>query len=62
MSHRQKLNKIRFKLADSYLKRRNLAGAIEVAWEILEDQPNNRKGIRILRTAREEERRLSAAA
>jgi len=62
MSHRQKLNKIRFELAGKYLKRKNLAGAIEVAWEILEDQPNDKRGIRILQTAREEERKLSAAA
>jgi hypothetical protein len=62
MSHKQKLNQIRFKLADKYLKRRNLAGAIEVAWEILEDQPNNKRGIRILQTAREEERKLCVAA
>jgi Tfp pilus assembly protein PilF len=60
MSSIQKLNKIRFELADKYLKRRNLAGAIEVAWEILEDQPNNKRGIHILTEAREEEQRLSA--
>lgn len=62
MSHVEKANEIRFKLADKYLKRKNFAGAIEIAWEILEDQPGNKKGIRILQTARFEESKLGTAA
>jgi hypothetical protein len=58
MSHIEKANEIRFKLADKYLKRKNYAGAIEIAWEILEDQPGNKIGIKILKTARCEESRL----
>lgn len=62
MNNLKKLNGIRFKLGDLYLKRNNLAGAIEVAWEILGDEPNNRKGINILKTARKRECKLSVKA
>lgn len=62
MSRLEQINKIRFELAGRYLRRRNLAGAIELAWEILDDQPDNRKAIGILKTARDEELKLSAAA
>jgi hypothetical protein len=62
MNNFKKLNSIRFKLGYLYLKRNNLARAIELAWEILDDDPNNRKGIKILKTARKRECKLSVKA
>ena len=61
MSNVKKANQIRFKLADKYLRRKNLAGTIEIAWEILDDQPGNKRGIKLLKTARYEESRLGNA-
>lgn len=62
MSNLRKLNDIRFRLGSLYLKRKNLARAIEVFWEILDDEPGNRKGLRMLETARKRERKLSMKA
>ena len=62
MSNLKKVNDIRLKLGNLYLKKNNLARAIEVAWEILHDEPNNRKGIQILKTARQREGKLTVKA
>jgi hypothetical protein len=59
MSNLKKVNDIRLKLGNLYLKKNNLARAIEVAWEILDDEPNNRKGIQILKIARKREGKLT---
>lgn len=59
MSDLKQVNKMRFKLGDLYLKKNNLARAIEVFWEILDEEPNNRKGIQMLKTARKRERDLT---
>jgi hypothetical protein len=59
MSDLKQVNNVRFKLGDFYLKKNNLARAIEVFWEILDEEPNNRKGIRMLKTARKRESNLT---
>ena len=45
MSNSKKANNVRFKLGDLYLKKNNLAKAIEVFWEILDAEPDNLRGL-----------------